>query len=417
MLTYFPTPYPEEWWYSVLCRYYVRSGYHNFATVSKELYGGKKPNHGRLFPGSSEYQVVANLPADIFDLEQVLLGHTLMPYYLRFYPRQKKQMVFQTLLCGKSSGITSIDLLGMEREEGLQYCPICYQEDVQQFGEPFWHREHQIPLMPLCNKHKIPLVRIPVKYNRLSEIYLPLSSIALKTRCAFSEKAWMEPLTKMLTDFLKIPFEQGPPQGYSNLEVKLAEIGLETQRIQRKQLIDAKKVCQAVDLFFGNRVAKRYFSNFSSPILYRLCNWSLASPERYALLTVMAGLSAEELFGRQLANPDPYLKKLLYMRERGIVYQKGELAAQIGVSPAQLDTLAQKYNIQPFWKQCGRDDRKRTEVLRITLTREEKQSIVDAAKDSGNGQVSVYARTILLQTASKKVLKDKKRGNYGTPKK
>ena len=66
-----------------------------------------------------------------------MLGHTLMPYYLRFYPRQKKQMVFQTLLCGKSSGITSIDLLGMEREEGLQYCPICYQEDVQQFGEPF----------------------------------------------------------------------------------------------------------------------------------------------------------------------------------------------------------------------------------------------------------------------------------------
>ena len=25
MLTYFPNPYPDEWWYSVLSRYHVRS--------------------------------------------------------------------------------------------------------------------------------------------------------------------------------------------------------------------------------------------------------------------------------------------------------------------------------------------------------------------------------------------------------
>lgn len=33
MLTYFPTPYPGEWWYSVLCRYHVRSGHAKHQTT------------------------------------------------------------------------------------------------------------------------------------------------------------------------------------------------------------------------------------------------------------------------------------------------------------------------------------------------------------------------------------------------
>ena len=51
MLSYFPTPYPEEWWWSVLCRYYVRSGYPNHATAFRELLPSRSKSVGRLFPG------------------------------------------------------------------------------------------------------------------------------------------------------------------------------------------------------------------------------------------------------------------------------------------------------------------------------------------------------------------------------
>ena len=65
--------------------------------------------------------------------------------------------------------------------------------------------------------------------------------------------------------------------------------------------------------------------------------------------------------------------------------------------PAQVDTLARKYGIQPFWKQNGRSHMKRTESLRLNLTREEKNQIELAAKKNGGGQTAVYARTVLYR--------------------
>ena len=93
MLTCFPAPLPHEWWYSVLCRYHVRSGRQKFSATLYELYGTRPLSHGRLFPGGDCFAVIKQLPEGIFPLEQILLEHTLMPYYLRFYPLAKKQSV------------------------------------------------------------------------------------------------------------------------------------------------------------------------------------------------------------------------------------------------------------------------------------------------------------------------------------
>ena len=79
---------------------------------------------------------------------------------------------------------------------------------------------------------------------------------------------------------------------------------------------------------------------------------------------------------------------------RVLLYRKEELAQLVGVSPHQLDSLAKKYNVAPFWKQCGG---KRTETLRITLTQEEKHRIAKAASIHGNGQTAVFAREVLLR--------------------
>ena len=41
MLSFFPTPYPDELWYSVLCRYHLRTGNKKQATTIGELFGGR----------------------------------------------------------------------------------------------------------------------------------------------------------------------------------------------------------------------------------------------------------------------------------------------------------------------------------------------------------------------------------------
>ena len=97
MLTFFPAPYPNEWWYSVLCRYHVRSGYRNYATTSHELYGKKPITHGRLFPGSSIHAVVSQHRLTLDEM-QLLTEHTLAPYYMSFFSAKNKLDTIDKLL-------------------------------------------------------------------------------------------------------------------------------------------------------------------------------------------------------------------------------------------------------------------------------------------------------------------------------
>ena len=130
MLTYFPTPYPGEWWYSVLCRYHVRSGNIKNSVTIRELYGGKVAAQGKLFPGADCATVVARIPNAILDLRQILIEHTLMPYYLRFYPKERKEEILSLLLKGKNVAMTSKELCSPDGTEGLKFCTQCYDEDA-----------------------------------------------------------------------------------------------------------------------------------------------------------------------------------------------------------------------------------------------------------------------------------------------
>lgn len=394
MLTYFPTPYPGEWWYSVLCRYHVRSGRQKAATTLHELYGARPLIHGRLFPGGDCYAVTKQLPERIITLKAVLLEHTLMPYYLRFHSPEKRQSVFSNLLAGRSGGLTSIQLQTPNGKQGLKFCPICCVEDVEAYGEPYWHREHQIPLMPLCPKHGCRLRLVEVPLSRLSEVFLPLSTISMADKSEPDSEPWEPLLTAALKSILSLPFETGPPLGYSNLENILLSAGFGIHAIRGNVSLDAEKLKESCINFYGKSIDEQYFAKLSPAIIYRACHWKLTSPERYALLTAFAGLTIESLLGPEIPVVDPLLKKLLEYKEKGLAYRKEELAQLVGVSPHQLDSLAKKYNVAPFWKQCGG---KRTETLRITLTQEEKQRIAKAAAIHGNGQTAVFAREVLLR--------------------
>lgn len=398
MLTYFPTPYPGEWWYSVLCRYHVRSGRKKFATTLHELYGTHPLTHGRLFPGGDCHAITGQLPENLVTLKDVLLEHTLMPYYLRLHSPEKKQSVFCNLLAGRSGGLTSIQIQTPEGKQGLKFCPICRAEDEERYGEPYWHREHQIPLMPLCPKHGCRLRLVEIPLSRLSEVFLPLSSINAGNDVAPVGLPWEPLLSDALNCILSLPFETGPPLGYSNLENALLSAGFGIHAVRGKSSLDAEKLRVSCTKFYGGSIGEQYFAKLSPAIIYRVCHWKLTSPERYALLTVFAGLTVEELLGREIPVVDPLLERLLECKGKGLAYKKEELAQLVGVSPHQLDSLTKKYNIAPFWKQCGG---KRTETIRITLAIEEKQNIAQAAAIHGNGQTAVFARELLLREVNR----------------
>ena len=409
MLTYFPTPYPDEWWYSVLCRYYVRSGYHNHATTIRELYGNYRHTHGRLFPnGPACAAILKRLPEGLLDVREILLNHTLLPYYLRFYPLDKKREILEKLCNGDSVVITSITLQGLSGGEELKYCPLCYQEDVEKFGEAYWHREHQIPLMAFCPQHRCPLMQVEVKFARLDEMFLPLAQVFGSDTVgddAEPNTVWLT-LTEILYQYLILPFEMGATPGYNNLQAALIANGYSVHRLDQRTSIHAEKVCTAVERMFGQTAAQQYFSKPSPAVMYRVGKWTLTSPERYALLSALVGLSAEELFGAEIIHTDKAVDRLMSYKKSGVVYRKHELASILEISPHQLDTLANKYEIEAFWKQrANYHEERRCEIVRLTLTTEEKQLLSRAAALSGNGQLAVFVRTIILGEAKKIVEK------------
>lgn len=397
MLTYFPTPLPGEWWYSVLCRYHVRSGHSKYATTINELYGDHPMVHGRLIPGGDCAAILSSLLPRVLSIDDVLANHTLLPYYTRFFAADKKRQIWEALQAGRGSGITSVRTQMPDGTEGLKYCPVCYHSDTTRYGEPYWHREHQIPLLPLCPTHKVPLVTVPVKFARLSEMFLPLVSIRCQEAMAEDTKPWAEPLTDMLMALLCK--DHVTTVGYNNLSITLLNAGYGVDKISKYQTLSVEKIQAAAREYYGEQIYEQYFAKLSAAILARLANWKLSSPERYALLAVMAGLDADTLFGQTLDTTDPLLEKLLCYKETGVVYAKSDLAVKMGIQPGRLDSLAKKYQVKPFWRQIRQD---RNHCIRLLLTDSEYDMLSKGAKKNGSAPLAVFVREIVLDVVAKR---------------
>lgn len=271
MLTYFPTPLPGEWWYSVLCRYHVRSGHSKYATTISELYSGRPMVHGRLIPGGDCAAILAQLPLGVLSIDDILANHTLLPYYTRFFAPDKKRQVWDALLDGHGSGITSLWMQMPDGTEGLKYCPMCYQADTTQYGEPYWHSVHQIPLLPLCPTHKVLLVSVPIKFSRLSELFLPLVSIRCQNPENVKIAPWMEPLTDIITALLCGGY--APTMGHNNLHTALISHGYGEDRVNRYQSIDVGKVQRGVMEHYGGQIYGQYFEKLSAAVMSRMTRW------------------------------------------------------------------------------------------------------------------------------------------------
>ena len=159
------------------------------------------------------------------------------------------------------------------------------------------------------------------------------------------------------------------------------------------------KIQRAVLECYGQQIYEQYFGRLSAAVMSRLVHWQLSSPERYALLAVMVGMDADTLFGRAIEPIDPLLERLLSYKKAGVVYGKSDLAAKMDIHPGQLDSLAQKYNVQPFWRQIRQE---RNRCIRLLLTDNEYDVISQAAKENGNTPLAVFARTIILDVLQNK---------------
>lgn len=159
MISFFPTPYPDELWYSVICRYHIRNGNYCAKHTMRQLYGDGTYTASMMLCGHI-VPLLEQLPRGYLSIKDIILRHTLYPYYARFYSTQRKRSTYAYAFNGNAD---TVHRMGISQSNGnhysvLRYCPVCYQEDLAQYGEPYWHRFHQLPDMQLCVKHRCWLV-------------------------------------------------------------------------------------------------------------------------------------------------------------------------------------------------------------------------------------------------------------------
>lgn len=159
MRPWFPTPYPDEVLYSVVARYHLSSGNPFFRQTIGELFGESKT----ALP--QRLNVLADRVPEL-PFEQMLLDHTLYPYYMAFASEKNERAVYAWAKEGKAGSIDAF--FGQYGSaccpEHLRFCPECYAEEIRQYGEGYWHRIHQTPGVLYCQRHHRPLVETCVPY-------------------------------------------------------------------------------------------------------------------------------------------------------------------------------------------------------------------------------------------------------------
>jgi hypothetical protein len=171
LLRTFPTPYPDELLYSIFARHHIRSGHKNFQQTVEELLGYVPQQLYRLALPNSLSVLAKNLhPITSLTVESLVAEHTLYSFYRSFLTQHEAFLLKDLMRKKVGKPIFQVAKITVtERDldkQFLRFCSQCFEEDLQKYGEAYWHRTHQIPGVLVCLKHK----------ERLNDSLVPLQN-------------------------------------------------------------------------------------------------------------------------------------------------------------------------------------------------------------------------------------------------
>lgn len=155
MISNFPAPYPNELIYSVIARYAVHNGILSPKYLTEELFNNR--NLTPTYDLPSHLDRVASYLPDHYDTLILINQHTLLPIYQPFQPdtvmhyavqalRGEQYQSLHTKLGKNASRIKAVSF--------FRFCPHCWQEQMQQYGEVYWKCSWQITGYEYCTRHQ-----------------------------------------------------------------------------------------------------------------------------------------------------------------------------------------------------------------------------------------------------------------------
>lgn len=161
-------PYEDELLYSVLGRYHIRSGNTSIKATLQDIFGKTTVTAVADLPSHTD-RIIDNMPiGNQYTADMLMDKHTLYPFYAAFIPAEQAEKIKEYMKGEKGGSIyNKIGLMasGISLNQKFKFCPQCIREDMERYGELYWHRIHQIPGILICPEHKVPLhdSQIPVR--------------------------------------------------------------------------------------------------------------------------------------------------------------------------------------------------------------------------------------------------------------
>ncbi|MBB3111780.1 hypothetical protein FHS18_003848 [Paenibacillus phyllosphaerae] len=241
-----PTPYPDELLYSVTTRYHLRSNNTSAKWTLKEVFGTDNviptidlPSHLGEFAKRCMVQGKST--------DHWIEKHTLFPFYAPFLPEARTQRLRKLMKSSDGSGIhalVGITASTLETNRHLHFCPSCFDEDINQYGEPYWHRVHQLSGCLVCPKHRKVLEQITYPLSeRHGLTVLPIKRVmfhSVPVITGLPDKVFCR-LSDIACDLQSLLHLAEVPVLYDSKPIllpRLAELGYVTagQRIRQHQL-------------------------------------------------------------------------------------------------------------------------------------------------------------------------------------
>ena len=184
-LPFFPTPYPDECFYSILCRYHVRSGAPTSASTIKNLFGKNRVIASTLHTAfRAEYIERWIPPSSEISSERIVYEHSSYQYSLLCvidsalrYPSPWLKESLKKYLDIPYSKLYGYGQRVGKHHGALCYCPACADEERQVYGEPYWHVLHQMDGVEFCPVHGEPILITELTYALRRGTFFPASEI------------------------------------------------------------------------------------------------------------------------------------------------------------------------------------------------------------------------------------------------
>ncbi|MFY0677873.1 MAG: TniQ family protein [Neptuniibacter sp.] len=151
-ISFFPSPIPGETVYSWISRFHHLSGHRSFKCHTLKLLGLRSGRPSNEFPSF----LPALSDASGVEISSIIHRMTSVHYYQPFLPSGDFQSLLISLKTGNTKTIqTVISSVANRITPGklLYSCNQCIKDDMEMYGFPIWHVEHQLPGVLACPWH------------------------------------------------------------------------------------------------------------------------------------------------------------------------------------------------------------------------------------------------------------------------